>query len=74
MSLRTLNAKGVVVLSVSAGTPSGSYGFQPGDIVLGVNGETINSVGDLERTLGAAQSWQMIVDRGGQRLALNVQG
>jgi serine protease Do len=69
-----LTAKGVVVLSVTAGTPSGSYGFQPGDIVLGINGEAITSVNDLQRTLSAAQSWQMIVNRGGQRLALNVQG
>ncbi|MEI9993917.1 MAG: Do family serine endopeptidase [Rhizomicrobium sp.] len=69
-----LAAKGVVIVSVAPGTPSGNYGFQPGDIVRGVNGVEIDRVGELQRALGAADAWSLVVDRGGQRMTLNVQG
>ncbi|HEY0301382.1 MAG TPA: Do family serine endopeptidase, partial [Rhizomicrobium sp.] len=69
-----LLAKGVVIVSVSPGTPSGGYGFQPGDVVRGVNGVAITSVGQLLQALGAANAWSMVIDRGGQRLTLNVRG
>jgi serine protease Do len=69
-----LLAKGVVIVAVSDGTPSSGYGFQPGDIVRGVNGVAINRVGDLQRALASSSAWQLVVDRGGQRLTLNVQG
>ncbi|HUO90938.1 MAG TPA: PDZ domain-containing protein, partial [Rhizomicrobium sp.] len=69
-----LLANGVVIVSVSDGTPSAGYGFQPGDIVRGVNGIEIRRVGDLQRALAGANEWQLVVDRGGQRLTLNVQG
>jgi Do/DeqQ family serine protease len=69
-----LAARGVVILSVTQGTPSGGYGFQPGDIVRGVNGEQIDSVAELVNRLNGANAWSLVVDRGGQRLTLNVQG
>jgi serine protease Do len=70
-----LMAKGVVILSVSANTPSGGYGFQPGDIVRSVNGQAMTSVGQLKRTLDAAGGhWDLVIDRGGQRLNLRVDG
>jgi Do/DeqQ family serine protease len=70
-----LMAKGVVVTGVSDGTPSGSYGFQSGDIVRSVNGAAIHNVGDLEHALGAANGrWDLIVERGGQQLSLSVRG
>jgi serine protease Do len=69
-----LLAKGVAIVSVTAGTPSGAYGFQPGDIVRGVNGVAVNRVGDLMNLLNGANQWQLVVDRGGQRLSLNVGG
>jgi serine protease Do len=69
-----LTVKGVVVLAVTDGTPSGTYGFQPGDIVVGVNGQEIRSTDELQRALGSAQAWQLVVNRNGQRLLLNVQG
>ena len=69
-----LLTKGVVIVAVAAGTPSGGYGFQPGDIVRGVNGVEIGRVGDLQKALAGANAWALIVDRGGQRLTLNVQG
>jgi serine protease Do len=69
-----LLAKGVVIVAVSDGTPSSGYGFQPGDIVRGVNGVAINRVGELQRALASSNAWQLVVDRSGQRLTLNVQG
>jgi serine protease Do len=69
------SAKGVVVVSTAANTPSGSYGFQAGDIVRSLNGAEIHSVGELVRALNAAGGhWDMVVERGGQRLTLNVDG
>ena len=47
---------------------------EPGDIVRGVNGVEIKRVGDLVRALNATNAWSLVVDRGGQRLTLNVQG
>jgi serine protease Do len=70
-----LMAKGVVIVSVGEGTPSGGYGFQPGDIVKSVNGVPATSVAELERALaGANGHWDLVVDRGGQRLSLSVDG
>jgi Do/DeqQ family serine protease len=69
-----LTAKGVVIVSVSAGTPSGGYGFQPGDVVRAINGAAITSVTDLQRSLANATHWDLVVDRGGQRLTLSVDG
>ena len=69
-----LMTKGVVVVSVTANTPSGGYGFQPGDIVRAINGQQIDSVAELLGALNGANAWSVIVDRGDQRLTLNVQG
>ena len=69
------SATGVVITSVSPGTPAAGYGFQPGDIVRGLNGKEINSVAELMSGLSAAQGhWQLVVDRGGSRLSLSVNG
>jgi Do/DeqQ family serine protease len=69
-----LMARGVAIVSVSAGTPSSGYGFQPGDVVRGVNGAAIKSVADLQRALAGVSHWDLVVDRGGQRLTLSVDG
>ncbi len=69
-----LLAKGVVIVGVAEGTPSGGYGFQPGDIVRGLNGAPVTSVEQLLGALNAANAWSLVVERGGQRLTLNVQG
>jgi serine protease Do len=69
-----LLSKGVAIVSVSAGTPSGGYGFQPGDIVRGVNGVEMRSVEQLQRALAGTTHWDLVIDRGGQRLTLNVDG
>ena len=69
-----LLAKGVVIVAVTQGTPSGGYGFQPGDMVRGVNGTAIASVAQLMQALSGANAWDLVIDRGGQRLTLSVQG
>jgi serine protease Do len=69
-----LLAKGVVIVAVSQDTPSGSYGFQPGDVVVAVNGQRIGSTAQLVKALGDANAWDLVIDRGGQRLSLQVQG
>jgi Do/DeqQ family serine protease len=69
-----LTANGVVIVSGTPGTPSGGYGFQPGDIVRGVNGIAIHNVGELQKALAGATAWALVIDRGNQRMTLNVQG
>jgi len=69
-----LMANGVAIVSVTAGTPSGGYGFQPGDVVRGVNGVEMHSVSELQRALSSTRHWELVIDRGGQRLTLTVDG
>jgi Do/DeqQ family serine protease len=70
-----VSARGVVVVSTSDNTPSGSYGFQPGDIIRAINGQEIHSVGELQRALeGADGRWDMVIQRGDRRLSLSVSG
>ena len=69
------NAAGVVITGIAPGTPSAGYGFRPGDIVRAVNGKEIHTVEELKQALVAAQGhWQLVVDRGGSRLSLSVNG
>jgi serine protease Do len=69
-----LLAKGVVILSVDPNSYSGNYGFQPGDIVRGVNGVSINRAGDLVRALNGANHWDLVIERGNRRMTLSVEG
>ena len=67
-----LMAKGVVIVSTSAGTLSGRYGFQPGDIVHSLNGQPVASVGELRHMLDAAGGhWDLVIDRGGRMLTFD---
>ena len=65
-------AKGVVVISVTPGTPAARFGFQRGDIVRQVNSQKITSVSGLKTALASQQGWAMAVQRGGQVLTLSV--
>ena len=67
-------AKGVAIVSVNPSGIAANYGFQPGDIVRSINGTAINRVGDLVRALNGANRWDMVVERGGRKLALSVEG
>lgn len=67
--------RGAVILEVQPGTPAGEVGLQPGDVVIGVNGEVV----DAERTLGdrlyayeAGDTVTLTVMRGEETLNLEV--
>jgi serine protease Do len=65
---------GVVVISAGRSIAA-NQGFAPGDIIRSINGAAIHNVGDLNRALTQADGhWDMIIDRGGRRLTLNVDG
>jgi Do/DeqQ family serine protease len=60
---------GVVVVKVSPSTYAGQIGLQAGDVIRGVNGREVESVGDLQAALarGAPQRvWSLTLQRGGQ--------
>ena len=67
-------AKGVVIVAVNPNGIAANYGFQPGDIVRTINGDNIDRTGELVRVLNGANRWDMVVERGGRRLTLSVQG
>jgi len=67
-------AKGVVITAVNSNGIAANYGFQPGDIVRSVNGVNITRVGELVRTLNGVNQWDLVIERGGRKLTLSVQG
>jgi serine protease Do len=69
-----LMAKGVVVLSVSDGSIADNQGFRPGDIIKSVNGTGIGNVGQLQSVLTNAQNWDMVVDRAGRNIHVQIGG
>jgi serine protease Do len=69
-----LLARGVAVVAVDDNSLAQGQGFQPGDIVRSVNGSAIARVGDLTRALNAANRWDMVIERGGRRMSLAVDG
>lgn len=69
-----LLAKGVAIVSVNPQSYAANSGFQPGDIVRSVNGASINRVSDLSQALDGAHHWDLVIDRGGRKLALSVGG
>jgi serine protease Do len=66
-------SKGVAITQVQGGNAA-QLGFRAGDIIQGVNGTAIKRVGDLTRALNAANHWDLVIDRGGHRLTLSVDG
>ncbi|HKY18893.1 MAG TPA: trypsin-like peptidase domain-containing protein, partial [Rhizomicrobium sp.] len=67
-------AKGVAIVAVNSTGIAANYGFRPGDVVRSINGVAVNRVGELVRALNGANRWDMVIDRGGRRLTLSVQG
>jgi serine protease Do len=67
-------AKGVAIISPGTNGFAARYGFQPGDIISNINGAKINRVGELVRTLNGANHWDMVIERGGRKLTLQVDG
>ncbi len=64
---------GVVVTDVDGQSLAARFGFQPGDVVVGVNGRKIGNVSALQDVLRkGGRSWSISVDRGGSTLSLTV--
>jgi Do/DeqQ family serine protease len=61
---------GVVVLDVPDNSIAARFGFQPGDVIVDVNGEKIERTQDLEKLSEAsARSWRVTIQRGGRRIS-----
>jgi serine protease Do len=54
--LRLGDRRGAVVTDVEQGSPAARAGIQPGDVIVRVGRETIESAGDAQRTLSAIPS------------------
>jgi len=69
-----LFTKGVAIAAVDDNGYAAAQGFQAGDIIRSVNGVDIARVGDLTRALTAARNWNIVLERGGRRVALAIAG
>jgi len=67
-------AKGVAIVSPGTNGFAARYGFQPGDIISNINGIRITRVGELVRALNGANRWDMVIERAGRKLTLQVDG
>jgi regulator of sigma E protease len=58
--------------TVQPGSAAQAAGFKPGDLVLSINGEKIDSFGDMQRivSVSAGEPLSMVVDRGGAPVTL----
>jgi Do/DeqQ family serine protease len=61
--------KGVLVTASGQGIAARA-GFQPGDIIRGVNGAPVNSVADLIAALNGAEGWRITLQRGEQQITV----
>ena len=67
--------EGVVVLSVRQGSTSARLGFQPGDVIVQVGRQAVQTVTDLEGLVRERQRlWQVVFKRGNQLRQLQVTG
>jgi Do/DeqQ family serine protease len=65
--------KGVMVLKTGGGAAQ-QVGLRPGDIIRQVNGRQIKTTGDLAGAVAQpARVWQLVVERGGQQIAVTLQ-
>jgi Do/DeqQ family serine protease len=66
---------GVVVTKVERRSTAARLGLRPGDIIVGVNDEEIQSVKHLSEVLQAAVGrWRLAIERGGKVFDLTVRG
>ena len=66
---------GVVIVDVDDGSIARSVGFQRGDVVLAVNGETVGKTADLRRIADQqSRVWRITIIRGGQQMSVTLGG
>jgi S1-C subfamily serine protease len=67
--------RGVVVLDVTRRSPAARRGVRPHDVVVAVGDEGIGDVDQLAAALARPRpSWPLVIDRGGRRLSMTVDG
>jgi len=68
-------AEGVIVLRLKRRSPADRIGLEPGDILVRLNGRTIESVSDLKKILMEDFSiWRIEISRSGRLLQLIIRG
>ncbi len=64
---------GVTIIGIKYGTIAHRLQFQPGDVILKVNGRLVRSVTDLRGVLAmAAPSWTVAIRRSGETMTLTI--
>jgi S1-C subfamily serine protease len=59
--------EGVVLQEVERGSVAARVGFQPGDLILAINGERIAASRDLDRAMRDGRGvWEITLNRGGR--------
>ncbi len=62
--------KGVIVLAIARFSPAQQSRLRPGDVILEVNGATVETVDDLVRLLEATQQWRITLRRGDKKVTI----
>ncbi|HYF54602.1 MAG TPA: DegQ family serine endoprotease [Salinarimonas sp.] len=66
LSIET-GTEGVVLQEVERGSAAARVGFQPGDIILAINGERVVASRDLDRVMRDGRGlWEITINRGGR--------
>jgi len=69
------DTEGVVVTEVADDSIAANYGFQKGDVILGVNNQKIARTSDLEKaTRESSRLWRIKLMRGGQQISATLGG
>ena len=67
------DAKGVMVLSIQRNSPAAQYGFKPADIILEIEGQSVERVRDLERLVREPYNgWRLKLRRGNRELNVKI--
>jgi Do/DeqQ family serine protease len=65
--------RGVLITAINGGLAA-QAGLRPGDLIRGVNGKEVRTVGDLAGLLTqGGRTWSLTIERGGQRVTANFQ-
>ncbi len=65
--------EGVVVLSVKRRSVADRFGFEPGDVLMSINGRDVARVEEVERVLrNQSQGWRLTIRRGGRVMNMQV--
>jgi Do/DeqQ family serine protease len=68
-------SEGVAVVDVPNNSVAARYGFKRGDVIVSVNDQPIAKTRDLEKAAGEqTRSWNVTIQRGGQRISAEFRG